>query len=207
MVNHPVLDQLDTALRDRIPAEPVEFAGEWSEASRRTYTSEAQLGTGAGPFMDVVDLRWRGALPGASPMGGMGFLLTSGNLYWAKAPEISPSISVDLSLHAYAQSKPGGATFTASIAGAYLPGVPVSVGSDLADACRVEQDPVIRTGRLSCLARAGSAAFFVLLFPRGLLKVGRKHLWRLRDEIASSLPAASRELLTRRRAGGFPLPD
>jgi hypothetical protein len=35
--------------------------------------------------------------------------------------------------------------------------------------------------------------------------MGRNHLWRLRDDVASSLPTDIRELLTRRRSGDFDL--
>jgi hypothetical protein len=200
MGSHPLLDRLDSALRDHVPREPVDFAGEWSRPSRRTYKSEAQVGTGSGPFADVVDFRWRGTLTGAAPIGGIAFLLTAGDLYWAKAPEISLALTVDVSLHAYAEYGADRATFTASIAGAYLPGTPVSVSSDVTESCSVQRG-IVTTGRVSCLARASSAAFFVLLFQRGLLKVGRKRLWCVRDEIASSLPADIRELLSHRRTG------
>ncbi|MGH9384349.1 MAG: hypothetical protein ACRD2N_08710 [Vicinamibacterales bacterium] len=200
MANHPLLDQLDTALRDRVPGDPVDFVGEWSKPSRRTYKSEAQLSKGSGPFADVVDLQWHGTLTGAGPIGGIAFLLTAGNLYWAKAPEISLTLSVDVSLHAYAEYTTDRATFTARMAGAYLPGIPVSVSSDLAAACTIGPC-VVKTGRVSCLAQANSAAFFVLLFQRAFLKIGRKRLWRVKDEIASSLTSGMRELLTHRRTG------
>jgi hypothetical protein len=195
-----LLDQLDSALRGCVSHEPVTLSGEWAQPSRRTYKSEAQLGTGAGPFADVIDLRWRGTMAAAGPIGGIAFLLTTETLYWAKAPDISPLLSVDVSLHAYADYMTDRATFTAQVAGAYLPGVPVSVGLDLAQACSVGPSDMW-TGRVTCLAQVNSAAVFVLLFPRSLLKVGRKRLWRVRHEIASTLTTEIRDLLTRRRAG------
>jgi hypothetical protein len=203
MTNHPLLEQLDTALRDRIPGESVEFAGSWSKLSRRTYKSAAQLGTRSGPFADVVDVRWHGALTAANPIGGIAFLMTAASLYWVKAPEFSPTLPVDISLHAYTEYTTERATFTANIAGAYLPGVPVSVRSDLAEACSVEEG-IVRTGRVSRLAQTSSAAFVVLLFPRGVLKIRRKRLWRVREEVAGVLPANLRELLTRHRTGSVP---
>jgi hypothetical protein len=198
-----LLDQLDTALRGCVPHEPVTLSGEWAKPSRRTYKAEAQLGAGSGPFADVIDLRWGGTLTGAGPIGGIAFLLTAESLFWAKAPEISSSLSVAISLHAYADYLTDRATFTARIAGTHLPGVPVSVGSNLAAACTVEQS-VMSTGRVSRIAQANSAAVFVLLLQQSLLKVGRKRLWRVRDEIASSLPPDMRELLTHRRTGALP---
>ena len=203
VAHHPLLDQLDTVLRDRVPREAVDFAGKWSKSLRRTYKSEDQLGTGSGPFAGVVDLRWRGTLTAAGPIGGIAFLLTAGSLYWVKAPEISLTLSVDVSLHAYAEYTTERATFTAGMGGAHLPGIPVPIRSDLTESCTVEAGAVT-TGRVSCLAQANTAAFFVLLFPRGLLTMGRKRLWRVRDEIASSLSVGMRDLLTHRRTGSVP---
>jgi hypothetical protein len=145
-------------------------------------------------------LRWHGALTSVGPISGIAFLLTAQDLYWVKAPEISLTLSVDMSVRAYAGYVTEDATFSASMAGACLPGVRVPVAVDTAEVCTVGPD-VVTTGRVTCLAQVNSAAFFVLLFQRELLKVGRKRLWRVRDEIASSLPAAPRELLTHRRTG------
>ena len=204
VTDHPLLEQLDNTLRAHVPVERVECSGEWTEALRRTYTSELQAGSGAGPYSAVVDRRWRGTLASPDPIGGMAFLATGKDVHWVKAPEISHALPVDVSLHAYAIAKPDRATFTASLAGAYLPGIPVHFQSAFSKACLVQPGSV-SSGRLSCLARADTAAFFVLLLPRSVLEVGRKRLWRVRDEISASLPPPLRELLTRRRAGTIPL--
>jgi hypothetical protein len=198
--NHPFLDQLDRSLSGVIPAEPVELRGEWSQASRRTYRSEAQIGTGSGPFVEVVDARWRGALTCNTAISGMAFLVAADSLYWVKASDVSPSLPVEVSLHAYAEYTNLGATFTASLADSGLPGVPVPVSPDLSDACDIEPG-VLTTGRVTRVARTGSASFLVLLIQRSCLKVGRKRLWRLREEVAASLPEAARQLLTHRRTG------
>jgi len=200
VLNHPLLDQLDSSLRAVVPAESVELRGEWTTSSRRTYRSEAQLGTGSGPLVDVVDLSWRGVLTCSSAITGIAFLLTADDLYWVKAPDASLTLPVHVSLHAYAGYTTEGATFTANLAGAYLPGVPVAGSAELRAACTLGPD-VLTSGRVTCLARASSAAFFVVVIQRSLLKVGRKRIWRVRDDIASSLPAGIRELLTRRRGG------
>lgn len=200
VLSHPLLDQLDSSVCDLVPGESVECGGEWTTSSRQTYKSEAQIDTGSGPFVEVVDFRWRGALTSAGPFSGIAFLLTADNLYWAKAPEVSLTLSVDVSLHAYDGYAAERATFTASLAGAFLPGVPVAGSADLAGACSLGPN-VLTTGRVICLARTSSADFFVLLIPRGLLKMGRKRLWRLRDDVASSLPTDIRELLVYRRTG------
>jgi len=126
VLNHRLLDQLDSSICDLVPGESVEFGGEWTTSSRQAYKSEAQIGTGSGPFVEVVDFRWRGALTAAGPFSGIAFLLTADNLYWAKAPEVSLTLPVHVSLHAYAGYTAEGATFTASLAGAFLPGAPVA---------------------------------------------------------------------------------
>ena len=202
MLNHPLLDQLDSSICDLVPGESVEFAGEWTTSTRRAHKSGTQVGTGSGPFVEVVDCRWRGALTSACPFSGIAFLLTAGSLDWVKAPDVSLSLPVSVSFHAYAGHTAEAVTFTASLAGAFLPGVPVAGSADLAGACALGPR-VLVMGRVTCLARTNSAAFFVLLIPRGLLKMGRKHLWRLREGVAPSLPPGIRELLVHRRTGSI----
>ena len=199
-LTHPLLDRLDASLRDVIRSESVQFRGEWTTSARRTCQSGAQVGTGSAAFIDVVDSRWSGALASAVPISGIAFLVTGRDLYWVKAAQVSLILPVDVSLYAHAGYAAGRATFTANMAGAYLPGIPVAGGADLAGSCTLGPDR-LTTGRVTCLASVNTAALFVLLFPRDLLKVGRKHLWRLRDEVAASLPEELRVLLTRRRTG------
>jgi hypothetical protein len=133
----------------------------------------------------------------------MAFLLTADNLYWAKAPAIAAALPVDLSLSAFADYSADRATFTANVGGAYLPGLPVPVGADLRAACTLGNNAVT-TGRIARVAETRSAAFFVLLFPREAISVGRKRIWHVRHELASVLPADLRELFTRRRTGTIP---
>jgi hypothetical protein len=200
VLNHPLLDRLDSALGDVVPRESVRFAGEWSRSMRRTYRPDNRAGTGTGPFVDVVDVRWRGAITSGGAISGIAFLVTAENLYWVKAPNAAMTLPVEISLHAYDGYRGEAATFTAGMAGAWLPGVPVRAATDLASACLLGPG-LLTTGRVTCLARADSTAFVVLLLPRAVLKVGRNHLWRMRDERTASLPADIRELLTRRRTG------
>ena len=103
VLNHPLLDQLDSSIRGLVPGKSVEFGGEWTTSSRRAYKSEAQIGTGAGPFVEVVDFRWRGALTSAGPFSGIAFLVTAQGLYWVKAAESSLSLPVHVSFRAYAE--------------------------------------------------------------------------------------------------------
>jgi hypothetical protein len=186
-----------------MPQEPVDFAGSWLPSRRRTYETARQSGTGSGPFVDVVDLRWCGILTCPAPIAGIGFLVTAAGLFWVKSSPAAVSLPVDISLHGYAGFSAGQATFTAGLGGAVLPGVPVAYEADLAGCCTLGP-PRFTTARLEQLAEADTAAFVVLLIQGRFLKVGRHRLWRIRDELASSLPQRVREILTRRRTGSIP---
>jgi hypothetical protein len=133
-------------------------------------------------------------------MAGITFLLGAGSLFWAKTPDISSELPVDVSLHAYSEYTDRRATFTANLGGAYLPAISIPVNGELSDTCSVKQNVVI-TGRIACLAETDSAGFFVLLLTRDAITVGRNRLWRVRDEVASSLAIDLRDLLSRRRTG------
>jgi hypothetical protein len=58
-------------------------------------------GSGSGPFVNVVDYRWRGELTGSSPVTGIAFRLTGSDMYWVKAAQASLTLPVHVSLHAY----------------------------------------------------------------------------------------------------------
>jgi hypothetical protein len=200
---HPFFDELDASLAGLIPEEPVELAGEWMRTGRRTYKTSGQAGTGDRPFVDAVDLRWRGTLTGAVPIAGIAFLVTNAELFWVKSMPAAATLPVEVSLHAYADYSLKQATFTAGLGGAVLPGVPVACAPDLAGSCVVEPR-LVTTSRLEQLAHAEEAAFAVLLIQGRFLKTGRHRLWRLREELTSSLPQRVREVLTRGRTGSIP---
>jgi hypothetical protein len=200
MPQHPLFDELNASLSGLVSSEQVEFVGEWLPAARRTYETARQEGTGCGPFVDVIDLRWRGTLTCSVPIAGIAFLLTATELFWVKSAPAALSQPVDVSLHAYADYSARQATFATSLGGSFLPGVPVSQANNLASSCTLGLSPVT-TARVERLAQADNAAFVVLLIPGRFLEVGRHRLWRLREEFASSLPPRARGLLTRRRSG------
>jgi hypothetical protein len=202
---HPFFDELDASLAGLIPEEPVEFAGEWMCTERRTYKTSGQTGTGDGPFVDVVDQRWRGTLTGAVPIAGIAFLVTNAELFWVKSMPAAATLPVEVSLHAYADYSLKQATLTAGLAGSVLPGVPVACGPDLAGGCVVEPRR-LTTSRLEQLVHAEEAAFAVLLIQGRFLKTGRGHIWRLKEELTSSLSPGVREVLTRGRSGSTPNP-
>ena len=200
MRRHPLFDELDTSLAALVPKEPVEFVGSWLTSARRTYEAARQTGTGSGPFVDVVDLRWSGTLTCPAPIVGIAFLVTAAGLFWVKSTPATTVLPVDVSLHAHADYSAEQATFAAGMGGVVLPGVPVVCGSDLERCCTLGP-PRFATTQLAQLAEADTAAFVVLLIQARFVKIGRRRLWHLREELASSLPQRVREILTRRRAG------
>ena len=70
---HPFVDAISSALAGVVPEEPVEVDGDWSSSKRRTYKEESQLGSGEGPYVEVVDHRWHGVIRGTKPLVGIGF--------------------------------------------------------------------------------------------------------------------------------------
>ena len=197
---HPLMAWIEECLAGVMPAESIEIRGTWSTTTRRQYKDQSQLGTGEGPFMDVVDMRWRGSINCAKPVAGLAVLHHGPSLYWVKSSPASPNPPVEVSLHTYRDFLAGRATFTAWLAGEGLPGIPVSCGSDPVKSCAMGTKRTA-TGRVHLVAEIDGAAFVVILFQGELLKTGRNRIWRLRDEIAARLPADVRDLLTRRRTG------
>jgi len=197
---HPIFDELEASLGKVMPKEPVEFVGNWLPSSRRTYETAGQSGTGSRPFVDVVDFKWHGTLTCSVPIAGLAFLVTVDEVFWAKSLPAMPTLSVDISLHAYADHLPERATFVAGLGGTILPGVPIACGADLVAACTLGRSN-LTTARAERLAQVDVAAFVVLLVQGRFLQVGRHRLWRVREETASTLPPRVREILTRRRSG------
>ncbi len=197
---HPVIERIEESLAGIVPPEPLEIRGSWSQSIRRTYRGKSRSGSGAGRFVDVVDVRWSGIVEGAMPVAGVAFLHHGRSIHWVKSPPASLNLAVEVSLHAYADDPTVGATFTGRLGDALVPGVPVRCGPDLANACAIGPARAA-TGRSHRVAEVDGVAFIVLLFPGALLKTGRNRLWRLRDAWTPNLPADVRDLLTRQRAG------
>jgi hypothetical protein len=197
---HPLLQQLESSLAAVLTRVPVTLTGQWSSSERRVYASEVQVGTGAGPFVSIRDLRWSATLACALPIAGIAFLATAEELFWVKSAPPAPIQPAGVSLHRWADDSPDRATFSATLGGAVLPGVPVACREPLSDACR-RGPAAAHTGSVICLAEADGAAFCVLLLQGALLEVGRGRLWRLRKETAVLLPPGPRDLLTRSRTG------
>jgi hypothetical protein len=196
---HPILAELDASLAAAMPHDAVDFSGEWVPAVRRAYRSNTQLGSGTGPFIEVIDYKWKGAVAGSAPIAGIAFMQVGDSIRWSKSQPAMPTMAVDVSLHAYTDHLPDRATFGAALAGA-VSSAPFEYRGDLVKACEVRSSRVM-TGRVEPIAHVPGATFSVLLFDGKFLKVGRHRLWRVRDDIASRLPPPFRELLTRKRSG------
>jgi hypothetical protein len=204
MEKPPLLRLLDDSLSPVVPGHAIIIAGQWSTAWRRTYASETQLGTGNGPFVNVVDARWIGTLSSSVDLAILLLFLTPTHLHWVKASTLASALPVRVSVTAYTDCSPTPATFTASIADAHSLGVPIVANAGISNACSVALDEST-TGRTAILATADQAKCHFLALPRSLVKVGRNHLWRLRDDITGPLPPSVQELLVRRRAGSLKL--
>jgi hypothetical protein len=109
-------------------------------------------------------------------------------------------ISGVLSLHAWEGYTQGRAAFAGGIGGSFLPGVPVAFSGDVNTGCTFGPGRGA-TGHLQQIVQVDTITFVVLLLPANLIKVGRKRIWHVRDEIALSLPENARRLLTRNRSG------
>jgi len=185
-----------------VTREPIELSGAWLPKARRTYEGKGQPGAGSGPFIDVIDWRWQGELACAVPIAGIVFLVTATECYWSKTTPPASPLTVDVSLHAYADCAPDRATFAASINGAGHAGIAVPFGGDPAAACAIGEARMT-SGRVGTIAVTEAASFSVLLLPATCLQIGRSRLWRVRNAVARSFPPRVRELLTRRRSGTF----
>jgi hypothetical protein len=199
---HPFLEELGQSVAAVVPHEPVDFVGSWAAATRRTYETRAQTGTGRGPFREVIDSRWEGTLTGLGPVAGIAFMAIGADLFWAKSTPAPPTLPVNVSFHAYAQYSDNRATFAGSLGGAQLPGAPVVCGADVLSACTLGESR-LSTGLVELIAHVDRVDFLALLIPGRLLKVGRNRLWRVRSEVASSLPPPVAEILTRSRSGSI----
>ena len=203
---HPLVERLAAELAAVVPREIVAIDGAWSSATRRTYRSPAQQGGGEGPFVEVMDVRWRGIAQCAAPLAGYAFLITPAEAFWVKSspPQLDPSVEV--SLHAWADGRLDRASFVGRLTNAFPPSVAVPCGPELVSACTLGS-PATVTGRLHLVAAAEGAEFAVLLVPRSVVKVGRNRLWRLRDEVASALSADVRGRFWLGRTGALSEPE
>ncbi len=154
--------------------------------ARRMYETANQLGTGTGPFVEVMDAKWSGSLECSVPLVAIAILHTPAACYWVKSNPAALNPPISASLHARADYKER-ASFAISVHGGFLPSVQVSCGEDLTAACTFGSKSAI-AGRAHLLAEAECVAFIVVILQGSVVKVGRNRLWHLRSKLASSLP-------------------
>ena len=66
-----LVDNLFAPLVAVVSPEPVFARGSWSTSRRKTYASASQLGTCEGPYVEVIDSVWGGALESVVPLAGI----------------------------------------------------------------------------------------------------------------------------------------
>src|SRR5712664_3100873 len=99
---HSLIARFSAELRLIVPKEVVEIGGAWSTSRRKRYENPMQTGSGAGPFVEVIDARWRGTLECAVPLAGFAFLVTPSEMFWVKSPPPAMNPGVEVSIHARA---------------------------------------------------------------------------------------------------------
>jgi len=82
---HALIERFSSELASVVPTEAIALAGVWSTSTRKTYEHPMQVGSGARPFVEVLDARWRGTLTCASPLAGFAFMVTARELFWVKS--------------------------------------------------------------------------------------------------------------------------
>jgi len=196
------LEQFLSPLATVVEAHEVSLRGEWSTSTERTYAHASQLGTGEGPFVEVVNAHWRGVAQGPRPLAGLAFSATTKGVTWSRSerPAASPALEVSLRASAW---ELGTASLAFTFHGAVLASGTVPSRDRLLEVCTVREGPLV-TGRLGWVGEAQGVNFGLVLLPVPALKVARNGLWHLRDRLAVALPEPLRRLLTRRRSGFLP---
>jgi hypothetical protein len=74
----PFIEEFLAPLAAVLPGEPATLRGSWSTSRRRTYENASPVGSGAGPYVDVIDARWVGAYESTVPLTGIAMLCRLG---------------------------------------------------------------------------------------------------------------------------------
>jgi hypothetical protein len=185
--------------REVVTAEDVRMSGAWASTTQRRYASPKQSGTGEGPYIETIDWRWDGTFESASALAGLALLLVDRRFYWVKSQPPLARPAVSFSAHGWA-ARSGSVSVTGSFHGGFLPSVPVEISNEPSASCVIGQTTA-STGTPHVVARVEGVAFVVLLLPAPAVKVGRKRLWHLREDLASRLTPELHRLATRGRSG------
>jgi hypothetical protein len=195
-------DVLQRWLPTVIPPERVALVGSWSRPMRRQYKSPAQLGSGTGPYVNIIDAIWRGTTECRVPVVGIAFLQTADGVYWAKSAPAALAQPIDICIRGYANYAPEYAMLSCGLGDGGLPGIQLRASSDLRECCRMGLGETT-TGVPYQVCETDAGRFFIVLVQQALARTGRCRLWRLRRRAALLLPVATRELLTQRRRGSW----
>src|SRR5215468_5590285 len=195
------LERFLSLLATVVEAHEVSLRGEWSTSTEHTYAHASQLGTGEGPFVEVVNAHWRGVAQGPWPLAGLAFSATTEGVTWSRSERPAASPALEVSLHPCPWES-GTASLAFTFHGAILSGT-VPFRDRSLEVCTVREGPLV-TGRIGWVSEAQGVNFGLVLLPGPALKVTRNGLWHLRDRLAVALPEPLRRLLTRGRSGFLP---
>jgi hypothetical protein len=193
------------SLREVVPTEAVRASGTWVSKPQGRHVSPTQAGTGEGRFVETIDWQWDGTFETASPLAGIALLLRDERLYWVKSQPPIACPPVSFSVHGWAARSTCSVSVMGSFHGAFLPSMPVEIGQEPPVSCVIGQSAA-STGTPHVVARVAGVVFAVLLLPSSAIKVGRNRLWRLREELARSLPPELHQIATRGRTGEITAP-
>ncbi len=163
------------------------------------------MGTGEGPYVEIVDWIWEGIFASVAPFDEIAVLAARNTLCWAKSQPPLAQAPVSVAASACAGT-PISVSFTGAFHGAYPPSVPVEISEEPPKACVLGASQTTM-GTLHVVAQLGRAAFGVVLLPASAVKVGRNRLWQLREPLASTLGPELQRLLMGGRSGELELKD
>jgi len=192
---HFMLSELQSALAVLGPAEPVALDGEWSSSRRH-----ARLDSESGPVVHILDTFWRGTLACPIPFACIAFLRAGDIWTWSKSHPASLTHRIELSVHAYVAHLPDRATFACLVAGARLPSLPISCGTDPTSEVTIHTVGHM-TGQIGRIAVARNLELYVGMIPGSVLRVGRKRVWHFRKQYGAALPSRIRQAFETGRTG------
>jgi hypothetical protein len=190
-----MLSELQSSLAVLGPAVPVALDGEWFSSHRH-----ARLDSESGPVVDILDMFWRGTLACPIPFACIAFLRAGDIWTWSKSQPASVTHRIELSVHAYTAHLPHRATFACVVAGARLPSLPISYGTDPASEVTIHTIGHM-TGQVGRVAVARNLELYVGMIPGSVLRVGRKRVWHFRKQYAATLPTQFRQAFESGRTG------
>src|SRR5262249_40956699 len=149
------LERLLSPLATVVEAHEVSLRGEWSTSTVRTYAHPSQLGTGEGPFVEVVNAHWRGIAQGPRPLAGLAVSAPRKGVAGSRSERPAASPALEVSLHPSVWESTASLAFT--FHGAVL-NQTVPSRDRLLEVCTVREGPLV-TGRLGWVGEAQGVNF------------------------------------------------